>query len=142
MPRFRRTANGWPISRTSLDGQKFTCGRLSARRDGDGRRQSQISTAGGIMPAWRSDGKELYYVNPAGELMAAPIAITKAALEPGNPVRLFPTRIVFGGGDVQQWWRYDVASDGRFLINMEVDSVAPPITLLTNWNPEAKQSSK
>ncbi len=81
-------------------------------------RQSQISTAGGIMPAWRSDGKELFYVNPAGELMAAPIAITKAALEPGTPVRLFATRIVFGGGDVQQWWQYDVASDGRFLINM------------------------
>ena len=65
--------------------------------------QSQISTVGGIMPAWRSDGKELYYVNPAGELMAAPIAITKAVLEPGTPVRRFPTRIVFGGGDVQQW---------------------------------------
>ena len=29
--------------------------------------QSQISTAGGIMPAWRSDGKELYYLNPAGD---------------------------------------------------------------------------
>ena len=94
------------------------------------------------MPTWRSDGKELYYLNPAGDMMAAPIAITKDALEPGTPVRLFPTRIVFGGGDVQQQWQYDVARDGRFLINMEVDSVAPPITLLTNWNPEAKPSLK
>ena len=31
----------------------------------------------------------------------------------------------------------DVASDGRFLINMFLDSAAAPITLLMNWNPEA-----
>ena len=65
-----------------------------------------ISTAGGIMPAWRSDGKELYYLNPSGALMAAPITITGSTLEPGTPVVLFPTRIVYGGEDRQQWRRY------------------------------------
>ena len=91
-----------------------------------------------MMPAWRSDGKELYYLNPSGALMAAPITITRSTLEPGTPVVLFPTRIVYGGIERQQWRQYDVASDGRFLINIEIDSVAPPITLLTNWNPQAK----
>ena len=38
--------------------------------------QWQVSTAGGIMPAWRTDGKELYYLNPAGAMMAAPIKST------------------------------------------------------------------
>ena len=60
--------------------------------------QWQVSTAGGIHPVWRPDGKELYYLNPAGAMMAAPITVTGATLEPGAPVVLFPTRI-FGGGD-------------------------------------------
>jgi Tol biopolymer transport system component len=37
--------------------------------------QRQVSTAGGIMPVWRPDGKELYYLNPAGAMMAAPITL-------------------------------------------------------------------
>src|ERR1700726_100318 len=36
--------------------------------------QWQVSTGGGITPAWRPDGKELYYLNPAGAMMAALIA--------------------------------------------------------------------
>jgi len=42
------------------------------------------------------DRKELYYIGPTGEMMAAPIAATGATLEPGPPVALFPTRI-YGG---------------------------------------------
>jgi Tol biopolymer transport system component len=102
--------------------------------------QWQVSTAGGIMPTWQPDGRELYYLNPAGEMMAAPITITGTALEPGAPVRLFPTRIVGGGVDAQIGRQYDVAADGRFLINTVVDSgTAAPITLLMNWNPEANK---
>ena len=40
--------------------------------------QWQVSTAGGIMPAWRRDGKELYYLSPAGTLMAASITVNGA----------------------------------------------------------------
>jgi Tol biopolymer transport system component len=100
--------------------------------------QWQVSTAGGIMPLWRSDGKELFYLNAAGEMMASPITATGSTLEPGTPVVLFPTRIVGGGVDVEFGRQYDVAPDGRFLINMEL-ATAAPITLLQNWNPEVKQ---
>jgi hypothetical protein len=34
---------------------------------------------------------------------------------------------------------YDVASDGRFLINVALESAPAPITMLMNWNPEAKK---
>ena len=61
--------------------------------------QWQVSTAGGIYPVWRPDGKELYYLNPAGAMMAAPITVAGSTLEPGAPVVLFPTRIVGGGVD-------------------------------------------
>ena len=83
--------------------------------------------------------QELYYLNPAGAMMAAPTTVTGATLEPGAPVVLFPTRIFGGGVDGQQGRQYDVAPDGRFLINTEVDKAPAPITLLQNWNPEAKK---
>ena len=51
---------------------------------------------------------------------------------------LFPTRNYGGSVDAQQGRQYDVAPDGRFLINTELDSADAPITLLQNWNPEAK----
>jgi Tol biopolymer transport system component len=99
--------------------------------------QWQVSTAGGIHPAWRPDGKELYYLNPAGEMMASPVTVAGGALEPGAPTMLFPTRIGGGGVDLQIGRQYDVAPDGRFLINTEVDAAgtAAPITLIQNWQP-------
>jgi Tol biopolymer transport system component len=101
--------------------------------------QWQVSTGGGIHPVWRHDGRELFYLSPAGEMMAAPIAITGAAVVPGVPVVLFPTRVVGGGVDAVQARQYDVAPDGRFLINTVVESGAAPITLIQNWNPDAKK---
>jgi Tol biopolymer transport system component len=101
-------------------------------------RQWPISTAGGIHPRWRPDGKELYYIGPNGEMMAAPIAVTGTTLEPGTPVALFPTRIYGGGVNNIQGRQYDVTRDGRFLINTVLDDASSPITLLLNWKPPAK----
>ncbi len=72
-------------------------------------------------------------------MMAAPITVTGATLVPGAPVVLFPTRIVGGGVWAQQMSNYDVAPDGRFLINTVLDIAAAPITLLQNWHPEGKK---
>src|SRR5439155_25741178 len=44
-----------------------------------------------------------------------------------------------GGGGLNVTGRsqqYDVAPDGRCLINVESESSSPPITLLMNWHPE------
>ncbi len=101
--------------------------------------QWQISTAGRIFPRWRADGKELYYIGPNAEMMAAPITATGTTLEPGAPVTLFPTRILGGAVDNGQGRQYDVTRDGRFLINTVLDDASAPITLLQNWNPEAKK---
>jgi Tol biopolymer transport system component len=101
--------------------------------------QWQVSTAGGGFPAWRPDGKELYYVDPASVMMAASISVTGTTIAPGAPVVLFPTRVAGGGVDTQQGRQYDVGPDGRFLINTLVDSAAAPITLLMNWKPEGRK---
>ena len=84
------------------------------------------------MPRWRPDGKELYYIAPDGRLMAAPITTQGATLEPGTPVALFQTRIYNGARQ-----QYEVAPNGRFLINVTGENAAAtPITLLQNWHPE------
>jgi hypothetical protein len=99
--------------------------------------QWQVSVSGGMYPYWRPDGKELYYVDSAGAMMAVPIMATGSSLEPGAPVRLFRSRIVGGGGrgDSSTGRHYEVAHDGRFLINTILDDAAAPITLVMNWRP-------
>jgi len=98
-----------------------------------------VSTAGGTQPRWRPDSKELYYLAPDAKLMAVPIAANGSTLEPGTPIALFQTRIFGGGANVNARQQYDVARDGRFLINVAIDDAsASPITLLLNWKPPAK----
>ncbi|MEJ0007966.1 MAG: hypothetical protein WDM77_16780 [Steroidobacteraceae bacterium] len=58
----------------------------------------QISTAGGIQPRWSPDGRELFYLDPAGRMMAVSITVMGATVAPGTPVLLFPTKIFGGGG--------------------------------------------
>jgi hypothetical protein len=101
--------------------------------------QLQVSTAGGISPVWSHAGKELYFLDPSGALMAAPISVSGTTLEPGAPARLFSPRIFGGGLDAQQGRQYDVTRDGRFLVNIVVsDTETAPITLLQNWKPPGK----
>jgi Tol biopolymer transport system component len=89
----------------------------------------QISTAGGIKPKWSRDGKELYYIAPDRKLMAVPVKIGQT-FEPGVAVPLFETNSV-------SFFPYDVAADGRFLVNTVVESpsvAASGVTLLLNWH--------
>jgi len=99
--------------------------------------QWQVSAAGGIYPAWRADGKELYYIDPAGTMMAAPMTETASTVVAGTPVTLFQPNVLGGGSDRTQGRQYDVAPDGWFMINRAVDSANSPITLIQNWNPNA-----
>jgi DNA-binding winged helix-turn-helix (wHTH) protein/Tol biopolymer transport system component len=102
----------------------------------------QVSLDGGLFAAWRRDGRELYWVGPGGRMMAAPIAVKGTAssgetIESGPPVQLFQAPIFNGGLDVNTGGRqFDVAPDGRFLVNTVKDSAATSITLLQNWKPK------
>jgi hypothetical protein len=99
-----------------------------------------ISTAGGVYPRWAFDGKELYYIDPTGKLMAAPIAARGSVPDVGTPVALFQTRILGGGANmIGRNQQYDVAPDGRFLINVLNDeALSSSLTMLLNWNPQGK----
>lgn len=104
-----------------------------APRFGSGR--WQVSIAGGIFPTWSRDGRALFFIGPAGEMMASTIEVDGATLKPGAPVKLFDTRVLGGGNDNATGRQYDVASDGRFLIIEAPDVEASPITLIQNWDP-------
>jgi Tol biopolymer transport system component len=51
----------------------------------------QVSTAGGVGPAWRADGKELFYAGPDQKLMAVDIQAGET-FEAGVPRALFTRR--------------------------------------------------
>lgn len=98
--------------------------------------QYPISAGGGVYPRWSRDGKELYYIAPDRALMAVPIRATATTITAGTPTVLFKTRKVGAGLNViASGHQYDVAPDGRFLINVEAESSSVPITLLLNWKP-------
>ena len=99
----------------------------------------QVSTAGGAAPRWRADGRELYFLAPDATMLAVPVTAAGASFETGTPRALFPTRIVDGGTVATVGPQYAVARDGRFLINQPVADAAAPITLILNWNPDAKR---
>ena len=97
--------------------------------------QWQVSTAGGIYPRWAAGNNEINYIAPDGTLMAVPVAINGSTFAPGRPAALFRTRIVGGGTDLNLGTNYDIARDGRFLINTLLDDISSPITLIQNWKP-------
>ena len=85
----------------------------------------QVSTAGGVQPRWRRDGRELYFI--AGQdLMAVSIGTTDPLKHIGLPVVLF--RMPNGAGE------YDVADGQRFVI-AEPQTAAEPssISVVFNW---------
>ena len=60
-----------------------------------------VSKGGGNRPIWRPDGKELFYVGPASQVMAVDIDASKG-FQAGTPQRMFtgPTTTTVGLGPV------------------------------------------
>ena len=98
-----------------------------------------VSTHGGSQVRWRRDGRELFYVDLDGRLMAVPIRLpaTGDAPELGAPSALFEPPL---GGAVQQAdfrHQYMVSADGaRFLVATVTNAAASPITVILNWHPK------
>jgi eukaryotic-like serine/threonine-protein kinase len=91
----------------------------------------QISSTGGNWPVWRQDGKEIYYVDPAGELTAAEIKIKSSELTVGKTQQLFQQSFVESSGQP-----FDLSMDGQqFLVNRVGEpGMAKPVTVILNWH--------
>jgi Tol biopolymer transport system component len=89
----------------------------------------QVSSAGGMQPRWRRDGRELYYLGADGTMMAADVSLAGRPTS-GLPVPLFPTGLS-PSPNVPQ---YDVSADGsRFLVLLPSRPGGEPITFVLNW---------
>ncbi len=80
----------------------------------------QVSGKGGTFAKWRRDGRELYYLDPEGQIIAVPVE-TEHNFEFGRPTPLFKTP----GPNTP----YEITPDGqRFLVLADAAAVntAPP----------------
>jgi Tol biopolymer transport system component len=93
----------------------------------------QVSSAGGKMPKWRADGKELFYSSRDWSLMAVDVKPAGAELRAGTPHVLFEARMRDG-----RYRQYDVTADAqRFLVSAFVaEENTTPLTLVLNWRAE------
>ena len=87
-----------------------------------------ISVDGGDKPRWSRDGREIFFIDPSGILMAVPVT-PGVPFEVGTPTRLFQTSF-------RSYVPYDVMPDGNFIVNALVDpsgAETMPIVVMLNW---------
>ena len=101
--------------------------------------RTPISTAGGMQPEWRRDGKELFYLSADRNLMVVSVAIKDTTLMAGQPTVLFGVDVVEPNPPYPN--DYAASADGqRFLVNSVVDEpTGQSLTVLLNWSEELKQ---
>ena len=88
----------------------------------------QVSTAGGELPRWRGDGREIFYLASDGTLMAVAVDGRSPAFQVGQAARLFKPRIPSPIG-----YNYVVSADGqRFLVNVSAEP-ATPVAIIEGW---------
>jgi eukaryotic-like serine/threonine-protein kinase len=90
----------------------------------------QVSRGGGKEPRWRGDGKEIFYLDPKGNLVSVTVN-SEGSLSTGTPTPLFQThaRATVSSSDL---FTYDVTPDGkRFLVDRYVKPAqTPPLNII------------
>jgi len=100
-----------------------------------GANKSQISTAGGLLPVWSRDGKELFFTNVSMTILyAAPFATADGIVHAGAANKLFDL------SSHSYAFFYDVSPDGkRFYVAEAPPGSASPLTVVTNWEARIKK---
>jgi serine/threonine-protein kinase len=99
----------------------------------------QVSTDGGIEPAWSRDGTELFYRDEAGLRMMVVDVVLEPEFRPGRP------RVLFEGLFVESPWygrNYDVAPDGQSFLMLQQDLGGieqAELRLVLNWVEELRR---
>ena len=83
-----------------------------------------------MMPLWRRDGRELFYVTPDRTFMSVGVK-EERTLETGSPKALFQTAMELN----LDFYYYAVTGDGqRFLVREPASSAAvEPLHVILNW---------
>jgi dipeptidyl aminopeptidase/acylaminoacyl peptidase len=106
-------------------------------------RRVTITSNGAEDPAWSKNSNELFYREGLA-MMSVRFAVTDDEFVPERPVALFQQPAWLGGGTSVRA-TYDVAPDGRFLVNQPLGNVAAErvreffpsrLRLVLNWTEE------
>jgi serine/threonine protein kinase len=95
----------------------------------------QISLEGGTEPNWRSDGEEIVFRSPAGQIMSAEISVNGNDFQVGAVSELFSPDLL--GTDER---RLSLTADAERLlaIGASKDQASSPLHLVVNWTEELK----
>jgi hypothetical protein len=95
----------------------------------------RVSLDGGGTPAWRGDGRELYYLDDVGRIVAVPFESLDPP-RPGTPVPLFEARVEESADS-----QFDVTTDGqRFILNRTLVTDTEPIKVVLGWQERIRTS--
>jgi Tol biopolymer transport system component len=121
------SADGNLVAYQSLEGGRY---QVFVEAFPAGGQRRQITSDGGSNPYWRADGRELFWVDLAGHLIAVDTD-TRGGLRLGTPKELFAVRLR-PGADGRQ---FVVTRDGqRILVNeLEGHAGTSPVHVLLNW---------
>jgi eukaryotic-like serine/threonine-protein kinase len=109
------------LARLIHDGETFRLGQALP-----------VSSAGGVDPVWRTDGREIVYLAPDRMLMSVGVTTTNEAVTLGKPTPLFRVRADAGG------WGSNWMATGdltKFILVEAPNAPEQRFQLLTNWRP-------
>ena len=95
----------------------------------------QVSNGGGGAPLWSRDGRELFYLSAAKQMMAVRVS-SGAPLTLGDPVALFRVPDELLAVESVYYTPWDVGTDGRFImarIRRDAGQSAPVVVITENW---------
>jgi hypothetical protein len=102
--------------------------------------KKQVSSGGGFAPLWSRDGRELFYLSSANNMMAARVTRGES-LDVGVPEVLFPVRAELLAAEYLYYTPWDVAADGRFIMARLVSgdlNQGGSLVVVENWFTELK----
>lgn len=108
---------------------------LVAERFPGGAPRITLAPAGANQPRWSRSGGQVFYVRSDKKLMVVDVDATGTASAPRVVAQ---TRIV---GAALVGHQYDVAPDGRFVVNM-LSEAAAPLTLMSGWEAALPRRSR
>jgi Tol biopolymer transport system component len=95
----------------------------------NGGRWRVSGAAAGFAPRWRGDGREIFYVDEGGRMMAVPVILGEQSPDVGPPQALFRTPSLTRAS-------YAVSRDGaRFLLSVQGEGSRTdvPLSVVLNW---------
>ena len=96
-----------------------------------------VSTNGGTEPVWGNSGRELFYRNAAGDMVAVEVSTTTPEFELGQEQVLFPAR---GYRADRQHAQYDVSQDDeRFLMIRTLEAGTFSLVFVGNFLEEVRE---